>query len=184
MNSGVIATRYAKGFFEFCHEQRELENVYPFVQLLAKTLSTQVKLREFIADKTITCNEKILLLERVIEKPLPKPLKNFITLIIKKNRAESLLQCLLIFRNHYLNSKNFLDVEFLVAEELSAKALDEIRTRIASKFGFPCEVEVKVKPELIGGYTLIVNGKVFDLSVKGQLNSLKKGLLEKKIDNK
>jgi F0F1-type ATP synthase delta subunit len=52
MNSGVIATRYAKGFFEFCHEQRELENVYPFVQLLAKTLSTQVKLREFIADKT------------------------------------------------------------------------------------------------------------------------------------
>ncbi|MEW5846873.1 MAG: ATP synthase F1 subunit delta [Bacteroidota bacterium] len=183
MNSGAIASRYAKSFFEFCVEQGEIENVYPFVKHLIDILSSQVKLRELIADKTLTDNEKINLIERVAGKSLPQPLKEFINLIVRKSRTDLLLQIFLIFRSIYLKSKNILDVELLLADELNASALENIITRVAETLGNPCEISITVKPELIAGYILIVNGKVFDSSVRGQLNTVKKNLLEKKFDN-
>lgn len=184
MNSGAIASRYAKSFFEFCVEQGEIENVYPYVKHLLDILSSQVKLRELIADKTLTHKEKINLIERVVGEPITESLKEFITLMIRKGRSDLLLQVLLIFRSTYLKSKSVLDVDLLVAEELNSSVLENIKTRVSDLIGKPCEISIKVKPELIAGYTLIVNGKVFDSSVRGQLNTVKKNLLEKKFDNK
>lgn len=184
MHTGAIATRYAKSFFGFCRERNDLDAVYPVVKQLVKALSNQVKLRELIVEKTLTEDEKIDLLERIINQTLPPSLHEFIKLIIKKNRASLLLPMLLIFRRSYLESKGILDVELWVAEELNEKSQEKTTRQITKTLGSPCEIEVKVKKELIAGYTLIVNGRVFDSSVKGQLNSVKKNLLEKNFDNK
>ncbi|HDP75853.1 MAG TPA: ATP synthase F1 subunit delta [Bacteroidales bacterium] len=184
MNSGSIASRYAKGLFEFCQEKNELESIYPFIYHLRKTLLKESKPIELLEDITLSADEKIGLIERVSGSTLPKTLKQFIGLIIKRNRANILLNAFLIFRRIYLHSKNILDVELLVAEELPPSALEKIKAKVAKTLNSACEIDIKVKPELIAGYILIVNGKVFDSSVKGQLSSVKKKLLEKKFDNR
>lgn len=184
MSSGSIASRYAKGLFEFCQENNELESIYPIIRHLLEILSKESKLHEVLEDITLTSDEKISLIERVSRNTLPKTLKQFIALIIKKNRTDILFNVLLIFRRIYLISKNILDVELLVADELTPPALEKIKAKVANTLNSACEIDVKVKPELIAGYTLIVNGKVFDSSVKGQLSSVKKNLLEKKFDNR
>jgi len=184
MSSGSIASRYAKGLFEFCKEKNELESIYPIIHHLLDILSKESKLQDLLEDIALTPNEKISLIERVSGSALPKTLRVFITLIIKRGRADILFNVFLIFRRLYLNSKNILDVELLVAEELTPSALERIKTRVAVALNSACEINVKVKPELIAGYTLIVNGKVFDSSIKGQLSSVKKNLLEKKFDNR
>lgn len=184
MSSGSIASRYAKGLFEFCQENNELESIYPIIRHLLEILSKESKLHEVLEDITLTPDEKISLIERVSGNTLPKTLKQFIALIIKKNRTDILFNVLLIFRRIYLNSKNILDVELLMADELTPPALEKIKAKVANTLNSACEIDVKVKPELIAGYTLIVNGKVFDSSIKGQLSSVKKNLLEKKFDNR
>ena len=185
MSSGSIASRYAKGLFEFCQENNELESIYPTIRHLLEILSKESKLHEVLEDITLTPDEKISLIERVSGNTfLPKTLKQFIALIIKKNRTDILFNVFLIFRRIYLNSKNILDVELLMADELTPPALEKIKAKVANTLNSACEIDVKVKPELIAGYTLIVNGKVFDSSIKGQLSSVKKILLEKKFENR
>lgn len=184
MSTGLIASRYAKGLFEFCQENNELESLYPTMLHLLKILSKEPKLLDFLQDITLSPDDKIGLIERVSGSFLPKTLRQFISLIINKNRSEILLNVFLIFRRFYLDSKNILDVELLVAEELTPTALEKIKAKVADTLNSVCEIDVKVNPELIAGYTLIVNGRVFDLSIKGQLSSVKKNLLEKKFDNR
>lgn len=184
MGYGSLASRYAKGLFEFCQENNELESLYPTILHLLKILSKEPKLLDLLQDITLTPDDKIGLIERVSGSSLPKTLRQFISLIINKNRSDILLNVFLIFRRLYLNSKNILDVELLVAEELTPTALEKIKAKVADTLNSACEIDVKVNPELIAGYTLIVNGKVFDSSVKGQLSSVKKNLLVKKFDNR
>lgn len=184
MISGSIASRYAKGLFEFCQEKNELDSIYPIIHHLLEILLKESKLLEVLEDITLSPDEKIGLIERVSGNTLPKTLKQFIGLIIKKNRANILFNVFLIFRRIYLNTKNILDVELLMADELTPPALEKIKAKVANTLNSACEIDVKVKPELIAGYTLIVNGKVFDSSIKGQLSSVKKNLLEKKFDNR
>lgn len=184
MSSGSIASRYAKGLFEFCQENKELESIYPTIFHLLKILSKESKLLDLLEDITLSPDDKIGLIERISGSSLPKTLRQFISLIINKNRTGILLNVFLIFRRFYLNSKNILDVELLVAVELTPIAIEKIKAKVADTLNSACEIDVKVNPELIAGYTLIVNGRVFDTSVRGQLNSVKKNLLEKKFDNR
>ncbi|HOK62202.1 F0F1 ATP synthase subunit delta, partial [Tenuifilum sp.] len=65
MISGSIASRYAKGLFEFCQENNELESIYPTIRHLLEILSKESKLHEVLEDITLTPDEKISLIERV-----------------------------------------------------------------------------------------------------------------------
>ncbi|MDI3527065.1 MAG: F-type H+-transporting ATPase subunit delta [Tenuifilum sp.] len=183
MSLEALAKRYALGFFEFCSSQNQLEEVYPFAKNLIKLFKLNPNLRNVLDDKGLGTEEKVALLEKLVQSQLPSSLKKFIVLLINRNRSSILYHSLLIFRTLYLKKKNILEVIFQVAESIDSKTIKAVEKRIKDDFKAECEIDVEVKPELIAGFTVIVNGKIYDSSVHGQLNAVKKMLLEKKLDN-
>lgn len=184
MDTGVIATRYAVSFYDYLSSNNLLEEVYPFTKKLINLLASHPELRMALADRSLGVEGKLNLLNNLLGNSIHKALSNLISLLERRDRIEFLLQTLLVFRKKYLESKSILDVELELPLELEPDSLEQIKSKISKALNSPCEVEIKVKPELIAGYALVVNGKIYDTSLKGQLNEVRKTLLKKKFENR
>lgn len=181
METGAIASRYAVSFYEYLFSTNQLEQVYSDVKKLINLLRSHPELRIVLTDRSLGVEGKTNLLNNLLNESIHPVLKNLIALLEKRDRIENLLQVLLIFRKRYLESKSILDVELELPVELETETLERVKNKISSALNSRCEIEIRVKPELVAGYALLINGKIYDSSVKGQLSEIRKSLLKIKI---
>lgn len=181
METGAIASRYAIGFYEYLFSSSQQDQVYPDVKKLINLLRSYPELRIVLADRSLGIEGKLNLLGNLLKEPVHSALKNLIVLLEKRDRIDYLLQILLVFRKKYLESKTILDVELELPWELETEGLKKIKNKVSSALNSPCEIEIRVKPDLVAGYTLLINGKIYDSSAKGQLSEIRKTLLKRKI---
>ncbi len=181
METGAIASRYAISFYEYLLSSKELERVYPHVKKLINLLRLHPELRIALSDNSLSIEEKINLLNNLFKEPIHTALKNLMSLLERRDRLEYLFQVLLIFRKKYLESKSILDVELELPFELESESLASVKNKVSNALNSSCEIEIRFKPDLVAGYALLINGKIYDSSVKGQLSEIKKSLLKKKI---
>ena len=64
------------------------------------------------------------------------------------------------------------------SESVSDKTYDHICRRFAELCGGELSFEKKVSKELVGGFTVAVDGKIYDMSIKTQMEMLKKHMNE------
>lgn len=174
MNSGRVAIRYAKGLFKFANERGLAEVFYADTLTLINILKDSESLSELINNPLIVSGKKVDILKKIIADSINPAFYDFINIIVKKGRFEYLLNSLLLFRDLYRTEKGIVEVQVESANALSSNDLSTIDRLIQSKFNKKTELTVTIKPQLIAGFVLIVEGKILDYSVTGQLMQLKK----------
>ncbi len=148
MSSGRVATRYAKGLLKHGNQKGNSPEIFASVQFMIRILDEVKMLREFIDNPAFSTDEKCNKIKELVGDQKHTDIVNFIQLLLKKHREEYLYNSLHIFR-----------------------------TYISSQFGKKCEIKVEVNPALIAGIVILVDGKVIDYSVKGQLEGFRKKLV-------
>lgn len=176
MNSGRVAIRYAKGLFKFANERGLAEVFYADAQTLINVLRDSESLSELINNPLIVSDKKVDILKKAIAGSINPAFYEFISIIVKKGRFEYLLNSLLLFRDLYRSENAIVDVQIESANPLSENELTTIDGLIQSHFKKKTELTVTIKPQLIAGFILIVEGKIMDYSVTGQLLQFKKSL--------
>ncbi len=73
-------------------------------------------------------------------------------------------------------AEGFLEVVISTAIELTPQELKNLKETLRTRFNFKAEPTLEVDPELIGGVKLTIGDKVYDQTVKGQLERLRKHL--------
>ncbi len=184
MNTGAIASRYASAFFEIVSESSDIENIYTSAKKLSNILLKWPVLRRVLSDRQTDLHDKINLLLRFVPSGVPDQIIQLLELLIRKNRSEQIIPVLLMFRKKYLSSRNILDVEIEFAHMPEDNILNELKRKIETTLKSSCEFEIVENPELIAGYILLVNGRIFDTSIKGQLRTVKRQLLDVKFENR
>lgn len=174
MNSGRVAIRYARGLFKFSNERGLDEVFYADAQTLIHILKDSESLSELINNPLIVSDKKVDVLKKVIADSINPAFYEFISIIVKKGRFEYLLNSLLLFRDLYRSEKGIVDVQVESANPLTDNELNTINNLIQSHFNKKTELTVTIKPQLIAGFILIVEGKIMDYSVTGQLLQFKK----------
>lgn len=177
MSSGRVATRYAKGLLKYGNQKGNSSEIFASVQYMISVLDEVKMFREFLANPAFSVDEKCTKIKELVRDPKHSDIVAFIQLLLKNHREEYLYNSLLIFRNLYLREKNILDVVIESVNELEQEAISRIESYIKSRFGKKCEIKVEVNPTLIAGIVILVDGKVIDYSVKGQLEGFKKKLV-------
>ena len=105
------------------------------------------------------------------------PLTNaFIEIILRKGREDQLGDIAKEVINQYRVIKGISIVEVVSAEALSAEALEAIRTKLVSSKLTHGNIEFKtsVDPSLLGGFVVSFEDKLYDASIKHQLELLRK----------
>lgn len=174
MSSGRVAIRYARGLFKFANERGLAQVFYADAQTLIHILKDSELLSELINNPLIVSDKKVDVLKNAFAGSINPAFYEFISIIVKKGRFEYLLNSLLLFRDLYRAENAIVDVQIESANPLSDKELSKIDSLIQSHFSKKTELTVTIKPQLIAGFILIVEGKIMDYSVTGQLLQFKK----------
>lgn len=173
MNTGVIATRYAKALLEYAELKGCEEKVYAEVKTLAENFSRSPELKRAIDNPVLSSAKKIELLQSAAGNgTVSDEMNRFFALVLKERREKYLLFMVYSFIDLYLKSKNVL-LGKLVTAVPSDKLVKQLQAMVAKQTNGRVEIEQRVDEKLIGGYIIELAGYRMDASVANQLERVK-----------
>lgn len=180
MSSYRIASRYAKSLIDLAMEQGKLDQVLKDMTFFAEVS----KLRDVILllkSPIIKADKKGKVLEAIFTGKIDPITHAFIEIILRKGREAYLAEIAQEVINQYRVIKEISIVEVVSAEPLPAEILESIRKKLVeSKLTHGnIQFRTSVDHELIGGFVISFEDKLYDASVKHQLDLLRKEFTSK-----
>ena len=102
----------------------------------------------------------------------------FFTILLRKGREEYMPEVAAEFIKQYETIKKITRVKLTTAEKLDASVLQDINSKLSSATSTRDNIalEAKIRPEIIGGFILEYDDKLYDASVSNQLRLMRKTL--------
>ncbi len=174
MLTSKVAKRYAQGLLDFTNESGQTATVFSEMKDVVKLMKESVDLNKFFLTPYIDSKKKVEVASQIF-KGLSQSSQNLITLVIKHGRENQLKNIAQEFINKVEDINGVQRVTLTTATQLSKENLEQIlRTSNLVNLNSNFDLQVNVKPEILGGYILRVGDQQIDASVKSKLNQVKK----------
>jgi len=169
----LIAKRYARAFVNDKTSPEEIDLLAREIKAIVATLESDQEIREFFTSPVIPRTNKMTAVARITEKlGFSAYTRSMLEILIRKDRfniidavAEQLQELADV-------KKERIRITLTTASEPSVDEIREIAKRIGGFFKRETVVERSIDPSIIGGFVVEGDGKLIDMSVKGQLRRL------------
>ena len=101
----------------------------------------------------------------------------FLDLLCRKKRSEYISDVISRYEEYVLAFKGIIKSKVVSAVALNSEQLEKIKGRISELTGKIILLEQEINRNLIGGFIIKLEDTIIDLSVNGQLESLRKQLI-------
>ena len=178
MTNPRVAARYAQSLIELAQERGQLEAIKADVD----TLLAMGKNRDFallLKSPVVSPAKKRSILTTLLDRAgVDKLTRLYVKLLIDKGREVDMLGILKEFNEQYKRIRHISTVKLTSAAPLSAATLESIKRRLiaSGKTESKIELNTTIDPELIGGFILELDGRVYDASVSHKLKEIKSEL--------
>lgn len=175
MSIARIAHRYAKSLVDLSVEQKKLDRVLEDVESF-KEMTKNRDFYLFIKSPIIHHSKKEDIVNKLFAGKYDELTMAFLRILIKKGREAYLPEIADEFLVEYKKFKHITSVRLTTATKLDDATVKLIKDKLtASKVTEDnIELETFVDENLIGGYILEFDDRMFDASVKNKLEELKK----------
>ncbi|OVE56637.1 ATP synthase F1 subunit delta [Chryseobacterium mucoviscidosis] len=174
MLTSKVAKRYAQGLLDFTNESGQTATVFSEMKDVVKLMNESQDLKKFFLTPYIDSKKKIEVAKEIF-KGLSASSQNLITLVIRHGRENQLKNIAQEFINKVEDISGVQRVTVTSATQLSKENLDQIlRNSNLVNTNANFDLQINVKPEILGGYILRVGDQQIDASVKSKLNQVKK----------
>lgn len=171
-----IASRYAKCLFDIAAEKKQLDAVVADADNLLKAIAASAELSAFLESPLLHKTQKKEVLRNIF-KGFNETTLSVFDLMADKSRENLLAEMAQSFINIYNQANGITLAEVTSAIALDKDTLAEIEKFVKKQAGSKqVVITQKVAPALIGGLTIMFDGKMYDSSVMGQINKMKKEL--------
>jgi F-type H+-transporting ATPase subunit delta len=172
---------YAGALFEAAEERGELEEVLSDLGEFVAALHESEELRLFFYGGQIPERQKRRAIDGLTE-GMKTSTTNFLKVLVDKGREEILEEVLDRYEQLVKEHLGRIEVGVTTAVELSQEQLDRLKERLERTLeGKEVVLETNVDPELIGGAVFRFGGRMIDGSIRGRLESLREGMLERSV---
>lgn len=180
MSLARIAARYAKSLIDLSKEQNKLEIVHSDIENLAAACTN----KDFLLlckSPIVPSSKKASIFKSLFEKSFDPMSFGFFSILLKKGREAYMPEVAAEFIKQFEALKKITRVKLTTAEKLEGSVLQDINAKLtsASSTRDNIAIETKVKPEIIGGFILEYDDKLYDASVSNQLRLMRKTLSSK-----
>lgn len=163
---------YANALLEISKEKGTLETDLKEAILVRDTLIDK-EIHNFITHPSVSDSAKKQLIKKAFSDNVSKDLIGFLYLMIRKNRERIIIPVLTEYINLLNRSLGIINAKVVSAKELTENQIESISTILSKKLGMNVIIEAKVDPEVIGGFYVLVEGRIFDYTIRSQLNKMK-----------
>ncbi len=173
---------YALALLDLAIEEKKLDKYKKEIIIIMEVLKENPTYLKILESKNIDQVKKLDLATKTFQKITEKSLKNYILLLIEKNKINILLASFEKFIS-FVNDKNniFEGVVYSVVK-LKPSEIKTIENKTSKTLGYKVVLKNKIDVHLISGIKVLVNGEVIDNSIETQIELLKQQLLEGKVE--
>lgn len=177
--NGSAARRYAKALFDLARLEKQLAPIRERLEQMDRMIRTQPELLDLCRNPIYTLEEKKRVLSSLGDQiGSPPLLRRFMELLIQKNRLRQLPEIATVF-GVLVDEENGLEhVRVRVAKSLSKEQETSLKGQLETIMRRDLDLIVESDPSLIGGIVVHTGNRVYDGSVKGQLQGLRRELVK------
>jgi F-type H+-transporting ATPase subunit delta len=174
-----IARVYAQAFIGVAAKSPDAETLVEEVAALAGLLASLPRLEEIFHTALISPEQKERMLDRVLAGRVSPATLNFLKVLSKHGRLGLLRDIARLVKKLDAQRRGLTDVEVRVARELADDIRSEIYDRLRKALGTEPVLHVKVDESLIAGIWVRVGDRVYDGSIRTQLEQTRRAMIER-----
>jgi F-type H+-transporting ATPase subunit delta len=178
-----IARVYAKAFLEVAAKSPKFDQLIDEVNaLVADVLDRTPRLEVLLSSALVSSEEKEQMLGRVFGTRASTEVVNFLKVLARHNRLELLRPIAGILRKLHAERRGLTEVEVRAAAALDDALRNEIYARLKRVLGTEPVLRESIDPSLIAGIWVRVGDRVFDGSIRTQLEHARRNMIEAAIE--
>jgi F-type H+-transporting ATPase subunit delta len=180
MSSYRIASRYAKSLIDLALEQDKLDRILEDVTVLSEVCQLR-DVTLLLKSPIVKADRKAKVFDAIFSGKIDPLTHSFLEIILRKGREALLGEIAQEFINQYRAIKGISIVEVVSAESLSPETLDSIRKKLVESKLTRGNIQftTSVNKDLIGGFVISFEDKLYDASVRHQLDLLRRQFTSK-----
>lgn len=176
MSIEKIADRYAKGFISLLQEDdttnEEFVSINQQLQSVLVSLENE-QVKQVLFSPAISSKVKTNVLDSILKQiQSDKRLGNFLKIIVKNGRFDSLPVVAISFQKHLKNLSGQANAQLVSASTLDVKHVSEIRSFLEKKFDTSIDLDIAIDPKIMGGFIVKMGHRILDYSLKTKLENL------------
>lgn len=169
-----VGARYAKAVFELAEAEGVLEAVRTDLVTLKSLLVESADLRRLLASHAFSSDDKLKGLTAVTQKAGFNALtQKALGLVGRNGRLGQVPALITAFQRLYDAKKGIVAAQVTSAVALDEAQLAALKSELAKSLGRDPVIDAIVDPAILGGLKVRVGSRLFDASLKTQLDSLK-----------
>ena len=169
------AIRYADALIELAEETRgALRGVERDMKSLGKMFKVSPDLLRAVRSPVLDSEEKGKALQAIAKKDGFHPLTTkFLGTVAQNLRAYELPNIVRAFADQLAKKRGTQIARVTSAAKLTAAQTKQIKDKLKSQLGKTVELETDVDPDLLGGFVVRVGSRLYDSSLRTQLDDLR-----------
>lgn len=176
MSETRIAARYARSLYSRAEDLKALDAVVSDMKQLNLIVAESKDFNVFLQSPLISKELKKNALDKIFS-GFHAETRNLFRLMAEKSRESYISAMGNSFLQLYNQNNGITEAVVTTATEIDKDSLLQIENFVKSKTGAgSVEIVTKTDPSIIGGITIMFDGKIYDSSISSQLKKIKKEL--------
>ena len=173
-----IASRYGLALYSIAEERNEILSLQLEGKELKKVLIENPDFITLLSNSFFTHEERFEVVDKTLS-AFDKDIVSFIKLIIQNNRVKYLIDALNAFNSLCNNARNVEEGLVYSVDPLDEQTKKQLEKKISKLENVEVELINKIDHTLIGGIKVVINGHIYDGSIKNKLEEMRIDLLKK-----
>jgi len=169
----TITTPYAEAFLQVAGSRNEVDEIISQSKAILELWSQSPQFRDAMASPVLEVEAKKAVLDKLFASEVTPSFLNLLKLLADRQRIGYLDAVLERLLELYREQRNIALATVTSASALNEAQQTELLKKVQSVAGTDnLELNLKVDPDLIGGFVVKVGSKVIDASLSGQVRRL------------
>jgi F-type H+-transporting ATPase subunit delta len=174
-----VSGRYATALFELARDEKSIDAVRADLDQFNAMLTESADLTRLVRSPVFSSDAQSKALSAVLDQAgITGISANFLKVLTANRRLFAVADVIRAFNALVAKYKGEATADVTVAETLSDKNLDALKTALKAVTGKDVTLNVKVDPSIIGGLVLKLGSRMVDSSLRTKLNSIKHAMKE------
>ncbi len=174
-----VSGRYATALFELARDEKSIDPVKADLDRFDALLGDSADLKRLVRSPVFSADTQLKALIAVLDRAgITGIAANFLKVLTRNRRLFAITDVIRAFRALVAKFKGEASADVTVAERLSDRNLDALKTALKSVTGKDVALNVKVDPSIIGGLVVKLGSRMVDSSLRTKLNSIKHAMKE------
>ncbi len=174
-----VSGRYATALFELARDEKTIDLVTADLDKFAAMMNGSADLVRLVRSPVFSADMQLKALTAVLAGAgIGGITAKFLKVLTANRRLFAVTDVMPAFRALVAKFRGEATAEVTVAEALSPRNLDSLKSALKSVTGMDVGLNVKVDPSIIGGLVVKLGSRMVDSSLRTKLNSIKHAMKE------